>query len=89
MDGPVFDKVLGRAQAGTTWLRSINETKQNPKIWSLGAAGNLPGSRDQTTGKRVGRKEKKKAFEPLIGLEILFPGRSLIIDMAFSLTLLQ
>lgn len=58
VDGAVFDKVLGRAQAGTTWLRSRNETKQNPKIWSLGAAGNVPSSRVQTTGKRVGKKKK-------------------------------
>lgn len=58
VDGAAFDKVLGRAQAGTTWLRSKKETKQNPKIWSLGAAGNVPSSRVQTTGKRVGKKKK-------------------------------
>lgn len=58
VDGAVFDKVLGRAKAGTAWLRSRKETKQNPKIWSLEAAGNVPSSRVQTTGKRVGKKKK-------------------------------
>lgn len=37
VDGAAFDKVLGRAQAGTTWLRS-RERKQN-RIQKFGAWG--------------------------------------------------
>lgn len=40
VDGAVFDKVLGRAQAGTTWLRSRNEKKKKKnRIQKFGAWG--------------------------------------------------
>lgn len=37
VDGAAMGKVLGRAQAGTAWLKGRNETKQNSKVWNLGS----------------------------------------------------